>query len=123
MLVCFPFLTFYCVFFQASTLPMSIIIVGVGNENFAAMDALDADKGGPLRTSTGKAAERDIVQFVPLRQFLMKEGATSIVAQQALLAQAVLAEVPPQLTGYMARRLILVRVHTWFCGNLKCWIL
>jgi hypothetical protein len=87
---------------------MSIIIVGVGNENFAAMDALDADKGS-LCTSTGKTAERDIVQFVPMRQFLMKEGAVSVVAQQALLAQAVLAEVPQQVTGYMSKNGILVR--------------
>ncbi len=29
----------------ASRLPMSIIIVGVGDANFSAMDALDADDG------------------------------------------------------------------------------
>jgi hypothetical protein len=29
---------------RASSLPMSIIIVGVGQEDFSAMEALDADK-------------------------------------------------------------------------------
>ena len=90
----------------ASTTPMSIIVVGVGAEDFAAMGALDADRGGMLRAKSGKVAERDIVQFVPLRSFY-KPG-TSPLAQQAQLAQAVLAEVPRQLTEYMASRSILV---------------
>ena len=30
---------------QASKLPLSIIVVGVGNHDFDAMEALDADKG------------------------------------------------------------------------------
>ena len=30
---------------RASRLPMSLIIVGVGDADFAAMDALDCDKG------------------------------------------------------------------------------
>lgn len=30
---------------KASRLPMSLIIVGVGEADFAAMDALDCDKG------------------------------------------------------------------------------
>jgi hypothetical protein len=42
---------------------MSIIIVGVGDEDFAAMEALDADKQ-LLKSSDGKVAARDIVQFV-----------------------------------------------------------
>jgi Mg-chelatase subunit ChlD len=46
----------------ASSQPLSIIIIGVGNENFSSMHALDSDKE-LLRASTG-VAERDIVQFV-----------------------------------------------------------
>lgn len=53
---------------RASNLPMSVIIVGVGNADFEAMEQLDAD-GGPLRTRFGEAAARDIVQFVPFRRF------------------------------------------------------
>ncbi len=41
---------------------MSIIIVGVGNAEFDAMDALDADK--QRLTAGGRVAERDIVQVI-----------------------------------------------------------
>lgn len=53
---------------QASKLPMSIIIVGVGNADFAAMEFLDGDNRR-LRSHTGEEAARDIVQFVPFREF------------------------------------------------------
>lgn len=53
---------------QASRLPMSIIIVGVGNADFAAMEFLDGDNR-VLRSYTGEEAVRDIVQFVPFREF------------------------------------------------------
>ena len=53
---------------QASRLPMSIIIVGVGNADFADMDELDGDNG-VLRGPMGEPAKRDIVQFVPFRDF------------------------------------------------------
>jgi len=52
----------------ASTLPYSIIIVGVGSADFSAMDALDCDSG-LLRDHDGHVAQRDIVQFVPFRRF------------------------------------------------------
>lgn len=41
---------------------MSIIIVGVGDEDFSAMERLDAD-GRKLQLE-GRIASRDIVQFV-----------------------------------------------------------
>lgn len=49
---------------EASYLPLSIIIIGVGNANFDKMDVLDGD-GKVLRNSRGVPAARDIVQFVP----------------------------------------------------------
>jgi len=52
----------------ASTLPYSIIIVGVGSADFSAMDALDCDTG-LLRDQSGHVAQRDIVQFVPFCKF------------------------------------------------------
>merc|ERR1719410_1588804 len=79
---------------EASRLPLSIIIVGVGDEDFSAMDALDSDDG--LLASGGKKAARDIVQFVELRKFV-HGGSWS----KDLLAKAVLAEVPAQLSGWM----------------------
>ncbi|XP_054163159.1 copine-9-like [Oppia nitens] len=85
---------------NASKLPISIIIVGVGNADFAAMDELDSDD---VRLQVdGKYAERDIVQFVPLNRYLSKNG--PFVRSQADLAKEVLAEIPDQMTGYMKSR-------------------
>jgi hypothetical protein len=54
---------------RGSSLPLSIIIVGVGQEDFSSMEVLDADKE-PLYSRTHKKyMERDIVQFVPFREF------------------------------------------------------
>ncbi|GAB5572729.1 copine-4 isoform X1 [Prionailurus iriomotensis] len=53
---------------RASRLPMSIIIVGVGNADFSDMRLLDGDDG-TLRCPRGVPAARDIVQFVPFRDF------------------------------------------------------
>lgn len=52
----------------ASCLPMSIIIVGVGGADFSAMEFLDSDDR-LLHSPTGQLASRDIVQFVPFRNF------------------------------------------------------
>ncbi|KFP73237.1 Copine-1, partial [Acanthisitta chloris] len=76
---------------NASKLPMSIIIIGVGEADFKAMEFLDGDSG-VLRSVTGEPAARDIVQFVPFRQFKN--------APQEALSRTVLAEVPKQLVSY-----------------------
>lgn len=76
---------------KASRLPMSIIIVGVGNADFSAMEMLDGD-GGVLKSVSGEPVARDIVQFVPF-QALKRSGTAG-------LAKAVLAEVPTQVTQY-----------------------
>lgn len=52
---------------EASFHPMSVILIGIGNENFDSMEILDSDKGA-LKIH-GKTACRDIVQFVPFRDF------------------------------------------------------
>jgi len=82
---------------NASVLPLSIIIVGVGNADFSAMDDLDSDDG--LLIADGKRAARDIVQFVPLNKFLNQQG--NFVHSMIALAKEVLYEVPEQLTSYM----------------------
>lgn len=84
---------------NASKLPISIIIVGVGNADFSAMDALDSDD--TLLNVDGRFADRDIVQFVPLKQFLANNGPSQFVRSQADLAKEVLAEIPDQMTGFM----------------------
>ncbi|CAG2104035.1 unnamed protein product, partial [Medioppia subpectinata] len=84
----------------AASLPLSIIIIGVGNADFEAMDELDGDE---VRVSVdGRFAERDIVQFVPINRFLSRAGPS--IRSQADLAREVLYEIPDQLTGYMKSR-------------------
>ncbi|KAK2186177.1 hypothetical protein NP493_212g08002 [Ridgeia piscesae] len=83
---------------NASTLPLSIIIVGIGQADFEAMNILDGDE--VRLSSRGKVADRDIVQFVPFREF-MKEG--NFVQSQASLAKEVLAEIPDQFLSYMKK--------------------
>lgn len=80
---------------DASDLPLSIIIIGVGNADFDAMEELDADEH-PLRHSNGQRMKRDIVQFVPFNKF--KD------ADIGRLAKEVLEEVPAQITGYMTMK-------------------
>uniref|UniRef100_A0A8C5T177 Copine C-terminal domain-containing protein n=1 Tax=Malurus cyaneus samueli TaxID=2593467 RepID=A0A8C5T177_9PASS len=58
---------------RASYLPMSIIIVGVGNADFTDMQILDGDDG-VLRSPKGEPVLRDIVQFVPFREFKNVSG-------------------------------------------------
>nr|XP_025680086.1 protein BONZAI 1-like [Arachis hypogaea] len=48
---------------KASDLPLSILIVGVGGADFKEMEILDADKGERLKSSFGRVASRDIVQW------------------------------------------------------------
>lgn len=80
---------------EASSLPLSIIIVGVGNEDFSMMKDLDSDDKKLVSRVSRKAMERDIVQFVPYR--LLKDS-------QRSLAREVLYEVPAQLTSFMTQR-------------------
>uniref|UniRef100_K3X660 C2 domain-containing protein n=1 Tax=Globisporangium ultimum (strain ATCC 200006 / CBS 805.95 / DAOM BR144) TaxID=431595 RepID=K3X660_GLOUD len=79
---------------QASFLPMSIVIVGVGNADFSAMDTLDGD-GKLLMDSRRRVAARDIVQFVPFNQFRNNP---------ARLAKETLAEIPMQLVQHFKAR-------------------
>ncbi|KAM7279200.1 hypothetical protein ACFE04_006334 [Oxalis oulophora] len=77
---------------KASDLPLSILIVGVGNADFTQMEILDADDGRPLESSTGRVAARDIVQFVPMRE--VQSGRLSAI-------EALLEELPGQFLNYM----------------------
>ena len=76
---------------RASGLPLSIIIVGVGNANFDSMEQLDADVE-PLFSQQARIYQsRDITQFVPFRNY--KHDYQS-------LAREVLREIPGQLVRY-----------------------
>ena len=78
---------------------MSIIIVGVGNEDFSTMEELDSDK--QLLRAGSRVAARDIVQFVELRKFV--RGNTW---DKEMLAKEVLYEIPNQLVHWMTQRKI-----------------
>ncbi|WOH04514.1 hypothetical protein DCAR_0623923 [Daucus carota subsp. sativus] len=80
---------------RASDLPLSILIVGVGNADFKQMEILDADNGNFLKSSNGRIATRDIVQFVPMRE--MHAGQISVV-------QSLLEELPGQFLTHMRGR-------------------
>jgi len=73
---------------KASQLPLSVIIIGVGNDDFSDMHVLDGD--GKRLHMKGETAVRDIVQFVQFNHFNTQE----------LLAQSVLRELPDQVTQY-----------------------
>lgn len=93
---------------KASSSPLSIIICGVGDADFTTMNELDSDD--IIMTFNGKSAERDIVQFVPMNNFLSfdsnvkRRSPDFWVESQRLLAAEVLAEIPDQLTSYMVSR-------------------
>lgn len=82
---------------KASQLPLSIIIVGVGSADFAAMSELDSDD--EMLSVDGRKCVRDIVQFVPMNRFLVSGG--NYVHSMVDLAREVLFEVPDQVISYM----------------------
>lgn len=87
---------------EASLGPLSIIICGVGDAEFSAMNELDSDD--IVMTVDGKSAQRDIVQFVPMNQYMPSGRGSQLGSSEAsrrLLAEEVLREIPDQLTGYM----------------------
>ncbi|CAM8923552.1 unnamed protein product [Rhodiola kirilowii] len=82
---------------KASDLPLSVLIVGVGNADFSQMEELDADNGRRLQDSAGRVATRDIVQFVPMREVNVAAGQISVV-------QSLLEELPGQFLTFMQSR-------------------
>ena len=80
---------------EASYLPLSIIIVGIGNADFELMDILDGDKY-PLTNSRGELRKRDIVQFVKFEDF-KKNNAVDYGTD---LTEEVLKEIPTQVEEY-----------------------
>jgi len=69
---------------KASDAPLSIVVVGVGNNDFSAMNQLDDQRN-----------YRDILQFVEFNAYRNNS---------MFLAQATLAEIPGQLVNYYQRK-------------------
>eukprot|EP00240_Pyramimonas_obovata_P000816 CAMPEP_0118955512 /NCGR_PEP_ID=MMETSP1169-20130426/60090_1 /TAXON_ID=36882 /ORGANISM="Pyramimonas obovata, Strain CCMP722" /LENGTH=535 /DNA_ID=CAMNT_0006903381 /DNA_START=178 /DNA_END=1782 /DNA_ORIENTATION=+ len=78
---------------KASTLPMAIVIVGVGDTDFASMERLDDDEELLRSPLDGRSAAFDIVQFVEFRKYAGP-------AAGPRLAREVLMEVPEQVVQY-----------------------
>ena len=74
----------------ASFLPISVIIIGIGNADFENMNVLDADDD-PLYDDQNRKASRDLVQFVPFNEFRNNPQK---------LAEEVLKEIPRQIVEY-----------------------
>lgn len=87
---------------NADDAPLSIVIVGVGNGcDFSAMDQLDGD--GAFLRSGFRVSRRDIVQFVPFRNFVA-------LGNEALAAE-VLREIPRQVEDYAQLKGVKVTNH------------
>ena len=87
---------------RGSASPLSIVIVGIGNENFQNMQVLDADVT-PLVDSEGNRMLRDIVQFVPFRD---------VGSSPYRLAKEVLDEIPREIVNYFKIRGIVPNTPT-----------
>ena len=75
---------------EASFLPISVIIIGIGDADFTNMEILDSDDS-VLTDKNGRKADRDLVQFVPFKNYKYNGE---------LLAQEVLEEIPKQVIEY-----------------------
>ena len=75
---------------EGSYLPLSVIIIGIGDADFSKMKILDGDEV-PLCSRNGKKRMRDLVQFVPFNKFENDEKK---------LACEVLEEIPNQIIEY-----------------------
>ncbi|SPQ94417.1 unnamed protein product (mitochondrion) [Plasmodiophora brassicae] len=74
---------------KASSKPLSIIIIGIGDADFSDMKILDDDNGK-------LDVERDIVQFVPMKMFRDSDTGR--------LSAEVLSEIPAQVLSFMKKK-------------------
>ena len=102
---------------EGSFLPLSVIIIGIGNDHFSEMIELDG-KDYPLINSRGVKRMRDLVHFVHFNKY--KYNPNELAAQ-------VLERVPRQLTEYYTmnniqpENLEMVRINSQsaFFDNIK----
>ncbi|KAE8751007.1 hypothetical protein FOCC_FOCC002435, partial [Frankliniella occidentalis] len=93
---------------EASSLPLSIIMVGIGNSDFSLLkrvtDHSDGDTvSSPKQWTDGNGRQhRDIVQFVAMKDFVSDNRN----ATKRALRNRVLSKIPPQYLEYMKIRKI-----------------
>lgn len=76
-----------------SSLPCSVIIVGLGKADFSDMEELNAEEAG-LTNKDGDPCQRDITTFVEYEKVIKDEN----------LSEAVLIEIPDHVRSYMEMR-------------------
>lgn len=81
---------------------MSIIIVGVGNEDFSIMKELITDPA--LLDVRDKHTVRNIIQFIEFKEFYSHDSPPT---SKVKLAREVLAEIPDQFLSYMKSRKLI----------------
>ena len=79
---------------ESSYLPVSIIIIGVGDADFSSMNFLDADDEPLYSQKLQKFQERDNVQFVEFNKFKNNPQ---------MLARETLQEMPRQILQYFQK--------------------
>ena len=94
---------------EGSFLPLSVVIVGVGNGNFNDMITLDGDNI-PLTNSQKMKRLRDLVQFVPFNKYRNNETE---------LRNQVLEEIPRQVTQYYMMNKIYPENISKYYNNKK----
>jgi len=77
---------------QVAETPLSVVIVGIGNADFSAMEFLDDDALDPAAAKSRN--ERDITQFVRFNDYTDSNA----------LTEAVLDEIPDQVVDYFYSR-------------------
>ena len=83
---------------RGSELATAIIIVGIGDADFSAMEVLDGDEEALYSSARRKYMTADIVQFVPFNDYKDNRHA---------LSMEVLDEIPGQLLNFMHRHSIV----------------
>uniref|UniRef100_A0AAY4D368 Copine-4 n=1 Tax=Denticeps clupeoides TaxID=299321 RepID=A0AAY4D368_9TELE len=101
---------------HASHLPMSVIIVGIGNADFSDMQMLDGDDG-ILRSPKGEPVLRDIVQFVPFRSF--KHVSHRDLNRQPSDYRAASLTARPPLPLVLCRAVCCILLCTLCCAELS----
>ena len=83
---------------DCAILPLSVIIIGIGKEDFTKMIRLDGDDV-PLTDNNGTVIKRDLVQFVEFEKF--KQGFYN--QNNYELSEEVLREIPRQVEEYYSK--------------------
>jgi hypothetical protein len=79
---------------KLSHLPVSVLIVGVGRENFSKMKTLDDGEGRPLQKRGNQVAGRRFVRFVDFASFSSPDGQTDM----GRISETILGIIPEHST-------------------------